>query len=495
MIEREVKLTLPGRFAVPPLALDGAQLDAQPLPDLALRATYYDTADLRLARHGVTLRYRTGDEGGARWTLKLPVSVTGSGLERNELDFGGPPRDPPDDARRMVTAYARQEALVAVATLRTRRRRIGLMAGDVPVAEIADDEVSVVEGRRVVSRFRELEIEGLADGVDLAVLAAQLRDAGATEAEPIPKVVRALGSRATAPADVRAISLPATPSLADVLAFAIADALVRLVRNDPLARLGDPEGTHQVRVAVRRLRSDLRTLGDAVDGEWRARIVRGLRDTGDALGAARDLDVLVDRLDAEVGGRRRALAPLFTGLRARSARAREQADAALNDPGYPVLLDALLDAVASPPAGPRGSEPAADELPALVMATWRRLSRRADRLEAGSPEDAFHATRIAAKRTRYAAELAARVLGGKASRGAQALAEQVAGIQDSLGHAQDAVVAEATIRESLDRKVSPRYAFEAGRLVERFAARGTTARQEFLDRWPEARRGRWRRWA
>jgi CHAD domain-containing protein len=123
------------------------------------------------------------------------------------------------------------------------------------------------------------------------------------------------------------------------------------------------------------------------------------------------------------------------------------------------------------------------------------LSRRADRLELGSPEDAFHATRIAAKRTRYAAELAARVLGGKSSRGAQALAEQMAGIQDSLGRAQDAVVAEATIRGSLERTVSPRYAFEAGRLVERFAALGTAARQEFLDRWPEARRGRWRRWA
>jgi CHAD domain-containing protein len=495
MIEREVKLTLPGRFAIPALALDGAQLDAQPLPDLALRATYYDTADLRLARHGVTLRYRTGDEGGARWTLKLPVSVTGSGLERNELEFRGPPRDPPDDARRLVTAYARQDALVAVATLRTRRRRIRLAAGEVPVAEIADDEVSVVEGRRVVSRFRELEIEGLADDVDLAGLATQLRDAGATEAEPIPKVVRALGSRATAPADVRAVSLPAVPSLADVLSFALADALVRLVRNDPMARLGDPEGTHQVRVALRRLRSDLRTLGDAVDDGWRTRITRELREAGDALGAARDLDVLVDHLAAEVDGRRRALAPLFTGLRARSVRAREQAVAALNGPGYPPLLDALLEAVASPPAGPRGSEPAADELPALVMATWRRLSRRADRLEPGSPEDAFHATRIAAKRTRYAAELAARVLGGKASRGAKALAEQMAGIQDSLGRAQDAVVAEATIRGSLERKVSQRYAFEAGRLVERFAARGTEARFEFLDRWPEARRGRWRRWA
>ena len=31
------------------------------LPELELGSTYYDTADLRLARSGVTLRYRIGE--------------------------------------------------------------------------------------------------------------------------------------------------------------------------------------------------------------------------------------------------------------------------------------------------------------------------------------------------------------------------------------------------------------------------------------------------
>ena len=42
------------------------------MPDQQLRATYYDTADLRMARNGVTLRYRTGEAETPRWTLKLP---------------------------------------------------------------------------------------------------------------------------------------------------------------------------------------------------------------------------------------------------------------------------------------------------------------------------------------------------------------------------------------------------------------------------------------
>ena len=42
--------------------------------DRELAATYYDAADLRLVRAGITIRHRTG-EGGAtgRWTAKVPV--------------------------------------------------------------------------------------------------------------------------------------------------------------------------------------------------------------------------------------------------------------------------------------------------------------------------------------------------------------------------------------------------------------------------------------
>ena len=70
--EREIKLALPGRFTMPALALDGDALEVAAMPDQQLRATYYDTADLRMARNGVTLRYRTGEAETPRWTLKLP---------------------------------------------------------------------------------------------------------------------------------------------------------------------------------------------------------------------------------------------------------------------------------------------------------------------------------------------------------------------------------------------------------------------------------------
>lgn len=498
MREREIKLALPGRFSVPPLMVDGATLDRRTLPDLNLRATYYDTTDLRLARHGVSLRYRTGEGGGATWTLKLPTGAATDGvtLVRNELHFTGPGKDPPPGARALVTVFARTEPLVAVATLRTRRRRLNLLAGGEPVAEVAMDEVSVVEGRRVVSRFRELEVEDLRGDLPLESLADQLRAAGATGAEPISKVVRALGSRATAPPDFLPVGLGAGATLGDAVRASIAGALLRIAGSDPVARLGDAEGIHQVRVAFRRLRSDLRTLEDAVSPAWRDAIEPRLRATGAALGAARDLDVLADHLREDGSGARSALASLFSTLARRREAAHTEMAHALSAPEYAQLLEELVAALETVPAGPAAAEPAATALPRLTIDAWRRLARRVKELDESSPDGRYHQARIAAKRVRYAAELASRSLSGKRAAGAERLAGRLAGVQDRLGAMQDAAVAEATIRQTLaGRRRSVSYAFEAGRLVERQRARAIAARSSFLQEWPDLRRARWRKWA
>ena len=496
MTERELKLALPGRFTIPPLSIGTGPLRVEPIADLSLRATYYDTADLRLARHGVTLRYRTGEEGGPRWTLKLPRAANGQTLERHELHLAGPAREPPADARTLVTAYARSRPLVAVATLRTRRRRMHLVGPDAetPLAELAIDEVSVVEGRRVVSRFRELEVEDLRGDLDLPALSDQLEAAGATGSEPIPKVVRALGSRATAPADVVMPASAPDATLADALRVAIASALLRVVEHDPLARLGEPEGVHQVRVAFRRLRSDLRTLGDAVDEEWHDRIEPRLRAVSAALSEARDLDVLTDRLHEDAADATAALAPLFDELATRRATARTALRAALEAPEYAALLDELVAAIDAPPAGPAGPADAATGLPRLAMAAWRRFERRARALGSGDGDAEFHRARVAAKRARYAVELAARLLPGRQASAAAKFARKIARVQDQLGELQDAAVADVTIRDTLARHSGRAYAFEAGRLVERQRAHAAAARAAFLAAWPKLRRAKLRSW-
>src|SRR3977135_230621 len=91
MIEREVKLGAGPAFHLPDLSgvLDGVTVT--PPEAVRLETVYYDTADLRLARWGVSLRQLAG-EG---WPLKLPPTrVAGDGqnqtlLERDELTFQG----------------------------------------------------------------------------------------------------------------------------------------------------------------------------------------------------------------------------------------------------------------------------------------------------------------------------------------------------------------------------------------------------------------------
>ena len=105
----------------------------------------------------------------------------------------------------LVRAYVRTAPLVPAARLRTVRRGVELLdAEGQRVAEVVDDEVSIYEGRRLAGRFREIEVEleGDADVSLLKAVVAALHAAGAGAVEPVPKVVRALGARATERAEL-----------------------------------------------------------------------------------------------------------------------------------------------------------------------------------------------------------------------------------------------------------------------------------------------------
>src|SRR5690242_6617401 len=106
MLEEERKYEVDPRFAVPDLRAvlpTGGQVVT--LAPVALRATYYDTPDHRLARAGVSLRYRRGDD--IPWTVKLPTDVVGV---RHEVSRAGIPGTIPEDLVDLVTAYTRASA-------------------------------------------------------------------------------------------------------------------------------------------------------------------------------------------------------------------------------------------------------------------------------------------------------------------------------------------------------------------------------------------------
>ncbi|HLI56254.1 MAG TPA: CYTH and CHAD domain-containing protein [Actinomycetota bacterium] len=525
--EREAKLTAEPGWALPSLAGTAGIERVEEGARQVLDAVYFDTPDLRLIRSGITLRFRR-DRNGANgsgagvappagggpehaWTLKLPAGGSGDGpspsLARRELVWPGDPDSPPAEAISLIRATARRAPLRPVARLRTDRRRFRLFGPpgttDRSIAEIDDDWVTLEEvaGRAPAPEglaFREVEIELAPETPEgaLEAIVDRLESAGATGSVPVPKVVRALGPAALEPPPFRVDALQEASSLGELVAGVIGEAVTTVLRFDPALRLGgDPENLHKVRVALRRLRSLLRTFRPVLDDGWLAEVEPNLRWIGRMLGAVRDADVLAAALAAEVGTLGPADAPAGHDLVGRLAAEREEANrsllAALDSDGYVELLDRLVLASADPPlARPRSAEvSAAEVLPALVARRWKRVRRQVERLGDDPPDEWLHEARKRAKHLRYAAEAAAPVVGSPAAK----LAKVAEGLQDVLGEQHDAVVLTGYLRAAV-AQAEPAQALVAGELVARSVAVAERCRHTWRAAWRKVAKKKRRAW-
>jgi CHAD domain-containing protein len=495
VLEREVKLAAWAGFTLPDLSGLGDGLTVEPIGPRTLDAVYYDTPDLRLARWGVTLRFRTGD--GSGWTVKLPEGDDGPALARREVSFSGPAGTPPEDALDLVRAYVRTATLAPVARLRTRREGVQLLDGEAQrLAEVVADEVTVLDGRRVAARFLEVEAEfdGRAPGGLLEGVVGRLRSAGAGEPDPTPKLMRALGPRAEAPPEVVVPELAEGCSGGDVVQAVIARSVVRVLLHDPGVRIGDdPEDVHQARVGTRRLRSDLQTFRALVSPEWAQPLSEELRWIASILGDVRDADVLAERLrrqaddlpDVDSAG----FAPVLRQLSERRESAREVLVEAMRSERYVGLLDRLVAAAREPQLAGDAARPVASVLPALVSGPLRKLRSAVRRLPPAPGDEELHAVRIRAKRARYAAEAAAPACGKQARRLAAALAR----VQGVLGDHHDAVVAQGWLREAAEGADVPQ-ALVLGELLAAQRSDAARCREEWRRAWKKANRKKLRTW-
>jgi CHAD domain-containing protein len=497
-LEREVKLGVWPGFELP--ALDDLPNGLAPtkLRTRRLEATYYDTPDARLARAGASLRFRSGD--GTGWTLKLPGDDGPSddgALSRRELTFPGEGKSVPADVERLLTAWVRTSSLAPIARLSTQRRAVQLVDGDGAVqAEVVDDEVSVLHGRRVAVRFREVEAELAPEAPDelMPELVSRLRAAGAGPPDPTSKVRRALGPLAAGPPELSPVELGSDPTAGEVVRAAITSSVLRLLEHDLGVRLGEaPEDIHQARVATRRLRSDLRTYGDVLDEAWADDLRAALKDVADALGAVRDADVLLDRLRDHVGRLREddrvAAERLVETLQSERERDRKALLDLLVGDAYRALLDQLVEGARAPQLSALAAEPASAVLPGLARKPWKKLRDAVAAVEASEPDEELHQVRIRAKRARYAAEVAALALGRPASQFAKAAAR----LQDVLGALHDAVVTEEWLRSAADGARRP-VVLAAGQLIAMERAEAEQARSSWREAWNGVRKPAMRSW-
>jgi CHAD domain-containing protein len=550
-LEREVKLDAGIGFRIPELDGLAPAVTARPQPEQHLHAVYVDTPDLRLARNGLTLRHRSErlpSRAPGEWTLKLPEPSTEPGLSRRELNWPGRLGPVPAEVSGLLRGYRRTADLGPVARLVTHRRRTILAgrAGE-PLLEIDDDVVSVMDGRRLAARFREVEVEvvGAASAALLDGVVARLGEAGAVRGDGHPKLVRALGLRAREAPDVVPVAVGRAASIGEAVRAAIAQGYLRLLAHDLGVRLDeDPEDVHQARVATRRLRSDLRTFRAFLPGDW-AQETRGeLGWLAEALGRARDADVLLARLHREVeslDSRDAAAAgALIASLIASRDRARDHLVEVMASDRYGELLDRLVaaarelpsmkqpadagpaDAVLSDAASavaaatrdvargsagqpqlavevtnaPVGEPPAADRdaparrlAPSVVNGPWRHVARAVAALGPEPTDEALHEVRIRAKRLRYACEAVAGVIGKPAID----LARAAADLQGVLGDFHDAIVAEEWLRAATETATSAP-ALAAGQVIARERDEAARCRGVWPASWKRLDRKKLRVW-
>ena len=232
----------------------------------------------------------------------------------------------------------------------------------------------------------------------------------------------------------------------------------------------DPEGVHQLRVAVRRARAVLKTSGgyDELTAE--------LRWIFRKLGPLRDLDVLLARFRGDTTGfspdELAAVERLLAGLVADREKALRRASKALRDERFARLVKSLE--AATPSEGE--TEP---DLVAEIAKPHDRLREEVAAIGTEPSDDQLHELRISGKKLRYVAEMAT----GKQAR---SLVKATKKFQDVLGEFHDACVAEERLRALEPGDLDE--AFVAGRLVERERAKQLEMRAAWYDAWLEVDR-------
>src|SRR5437764_1699868 len=138
-IEVERKYEVPVDFTMPDLSALAAVAEVRPPQEHRLDATYYDTAELRLAANRMTLRHRSGGHD-AGWHVKRPTG--GGDRSETQLPASDPTVGVPAGVTGEVADVIGGAELAPVAHIRTRRVESRLCAADGTVlALLADDHV------------------------------------------------------------------------------------------------------------------------------------------------------------------------------------------------------------------------------------------------------------------------------------------------------------------------------------------------------------------
>jgi CHAD domain-containing protein len=455
--------------------------------------TYADTDDWRLYRAGYSLRLRV-DQSGTEATMKS-LSAGASGLrDRTEIAEALPagsletlPASAGPVGRR-VRAVAGSHAIRPMFQVRTRRQTYLVSSNGSAAAEVALDATTIpVEGREPARLLRvEIETNG-GPTPELADFVGKMRDACGLTPASVSKFEAGLLARGLAPErslDLGSSEISSESSIEELAFAVLRQHFAAFLRKEGGTRLGeDPEQLHDMRVATRRIRAAIALFEAALPAEV-VMVREELGWVASALGAVRDLDVLIEQVETwrrrAEGLDDRALGAVAGVLSADRDQATANLVQTLDSPRYERLLAELTSILRHGPVGasPSSRVPAVDAAPSLIKQRYRKVRKGGRRIDRTSKPADYHRLRIRAKRLRYALQFLAPIYG----KGVTTLIRRTVRLQDLLGAHQDAEVAVARFEAIVAEEGSdlpPAAAFAMGEIAERFAKKKAKLRRRF----------------
>lgn len=381
-----------------------------------LRTVYHDTADLRLASAGVALRVRqsgdgyiqalktmagesTDDSAGVAIRREWEWPLPGDAPDLSLLEGSGAGGMIPDDAR---------AALRPVFV--TDFERTVMLARPDPgtVIEVAIDDGSITAGDRV-ERISEVELELKAGRVgrlfELALALQRFVPMRIGTENKAEIGYRLMTGRKPEPVLPEPTALSPVATTAEAFRHVIRQGIRHTLANEPCALAdGDPEGLHQIRVALRRLRVALKLFQPVTGTVDSAELRFEIGWLSERLAPARGWDALSALLDGTDGALARAVAEARRGPlehavaalgSARASRLVLALGAWLEDGGWHTRAGAetraLLDRPMTEAAGP-------------WLAALHAKARRAGKTAGPSSDKAAEKLRRRLRRLAYAAD-------------------------------------------------------------------------------------------
>ena len=462
----------------------------------SLVSVYYDTDTQKLRKHGFTLRVRRIGSRNVQ-TIKR-VSGAGTALMDRcewEHNVAGGEADlalARDTGLESILSKKLQAKIKPLFETRVRRKVYPIESGGSDI-ELSIDKGTVVAGRQS-SPICEVELElKRGDATELFKVARTL-----AEQVPIQLSVTSKSERGyelvngSKPKAVGATPIAIAPAASCQAAFqTIARAcLHQIVANQDLTRNGDPEGLHQTRVGLRRLRAAISLFGEMPLGPQSVTVKRELKWISGELGPARELDVFIKGVvnPATAGkSQQPGVATLTRNLRHRRSEAFGRARSAMESGRFRMLV---LDIAAWIEAGDwtcpdddharaNRDRPIAISAAAEMQRRRKKIMKRGKTLAELDPAR-LHRIRIQAKKLRYASEFFAVTFPSKkAVRRRKGFIAALQALQETLGDLNDISVHERLTERLADvqhnggnrKSRGANKAFAAGRLSGREEAR------------------------